>query len=66
MFIIHIPAMFGKEYKNSGRYCHYFTGRDTEDNAYILPLVNGFYLTLVQEIGHLCVRIEFPKHFTVI
>jgi len=32
----------------------------------ILPLVNGGYLTLVQEIGHLCVCIEFPKHFRAI
>lgn len=32
----------------------------------IFSLVNGGYLTLVQEIGYLCVCMEFPKHFTVI
>lgn len=32
----------------------------------VLSLVNGGYLNMVQEIGHLCVCTEFPKHFRVI
>jgi hypothetical protein len=32
----------------------------------ILSLVNGGYLTMVQEVGHLYVCIEFPNHLRVI